>query len=51
MGKDGKSTNSEPDVRKGLDDARKIKDIRQPLKEDADRRRIDGYNPGDTSRK
>ncbi|MCP4675403.1 MAG: hypothetical protein GY854_07845 [Deltaproteobacteria bacterium] len=41
----------EPDVRKGLDDIRKLPDIKRELKEDADRRKIDGYNPSDLWRK
>jgi len=40
-------TNREPDIEKGLDDAKKIKDLKKELKDDADRRRIDGFNPGD----
>jgi hypothetical protein len=48
MGKDsGKSTNWESDIRKGMEDARNIKDKKKSIKEDADRRKIDGYNPGD----
>jgi len=42
--------NWEPDVRKGMDKMRNIKDVKQRLKDDADRRKIDGYNPGDVGR-
>ena len=45
MGKD--QVNWEPDIRKGMDIAKDIKDLNQDLKDDADRRKIDGYNPGD----
>ncbi len=40
-------TNWEPDIEKGLDDAKKIKDLKKELKDDADTRKIDGSNPGD----
>jgi len=52
MSKDSnKNVNWEPDVRKGLDDLQNIKDINQKLKDDADRRKIDGFNPGDVRQK
>lgn len=41
--------NWEPDVRKGMDTLRNIKDLNQQLKDDADRRKIDGFNPGDVT--
>ncbi len=50
MGK-GRDINWEPDVRKGLDEAKNIKDLKESLKEDADRRKIDGFNPGDVGKK
>jgi hypothetical protein len=37
----------EPDIKKSLDKANKIKDVNKELKNDADRRKIDGFNPGD----
>ena len=43
----GKNQNWEPDIRKGIDEARKIKEIKQKIKDDADRRKIDGFNPND----
>ena len=45
MGKE--QINWEPDINKGLDIAKNIKDLNQELKDDADRRKIDGFNPGD----
>ena len=52
MGKESaKNVNWEPDVRKGLDDLKNIKDINQSIKDDADRRKIDGFNPGDVGEK
>lgn len=44
------NTNWEPDIRKGLDTANKIKNINEQLKSDADNRKIGGFNPGDTSK-
>ncbi len=44
-------TNWEPDVKKGLDDMKNIEDINQKLKDDSDRRKIDGFNPGDIVQK
>lgn len=46
-----KNINWEPDVRKGMETVRDIKDIRQSLKDDADRRKIDGFNSGDLEHK
>lgn len=40
-------TNWEPDIKKGMDIAKNIKDLNQQLKDDADRRKIDGFNPSD----
>lgn len=42
-----KETNWEPDIKKGLDISKNIKELNQQLKDDADRRKIDGFNPGD----
>jgi hypothetical protein len=39
--------NWEPDVKKGMDLEKNMKEINEKLKEDADRRKIDGFNPGD----
>ena len=39
--------NWEPDIKKGLDIAKNIKELNQKIKDDADRRKIDGFNPGD----
>lgn len=51
MSKDSaKNVNWEPDVRQGMETLRNIKDIEQGLKDDADRRKIDGFNPGDIGR-
>ena len=48
MSKDSvKNKNWEPDVRKGMEIALNINDIKQGFKDDADRRKIDGFNPGD----
>ena len=44
-------TNWEPDVKKGLEIEKNIKEINQQLKDDADRRKIDGFNPGDVINK
>ncbi len=44
-------TNWEPDVRKGLEDMKNMQDINQKLKDDADHRKIDGFNPGDVGQK
>lgn len=43
----GKDINWEPDVRKGIDTLKNIKVIKDTLKEDSDRRKIDGFNPSD----
>ncbi|MFH1700862.1 MAG: hypothetical protein ABIE07_09775 [Candidatus Zixiibacteriota bacterium] len=43
--------NWETDIKKGLEDAKNIKDIKLPLKQDSDRRKIDGFNPGDVGKK
>ena len=43
-----KNVNWEPDIQKGLDS---IKDIKQGIKDDADRRKIDGFNPSDVGQK
>lgn len=45
--KGGKRTHWEPDVRKGMEIARKIKDIKEKLKKGADKRKINGFNPDD----
>jgi hypothetical protein len=37
----------EPDIKKQLDIAKKINVLNKDLKNDADRRKIDGFNPGD----
>ena len=42
-----KNQNWEPDIRKGLDEAKKIKENKKKIKDDADRRKIDGFNPKD----
>jgi len=48
MGKNSsKWVNWEPDVRKGLNELNRMNETRRILKEDADRRKIDGFNPGD----
>jgi len=48
MAKDSaKNVNWEPDVKKGMETLRNITDVQQGLKDDADRRKIDGFNPGD----
>ena len=39
--------NCEPDIKKGLDIAKNIKDLKKQIKDDADKRKIDGFNPGD----
>jgi hypothetical protein len=46
-----KETHWEPDIRRALDDLDRMKDLKDRLKEDADRRKIGGYNPGDTGQK
>lgn len=45
MGKE--QINWESDIKKGMDKAKKIKDVNKELKDDAVRRQIDGFNPGD----
>ena len=45
--KSTKNVNWEPDVRKGMQIANNNKDIKQQLKDNADRRKIDGFNPED----
>ncbi len=45
MGKE--QINWESDIKKGLDKAKKIKDVNKELKDGADRRKIGGFNPGD----
>jgi hypothetical protein len=47
----GKDIHWEPDVKKGMDDLKHMKERKESLKEDADRRKIDGFNPGDVSKK
>jgi hypothetical protein len=42
-----KNTNWEPDVKKAFNIQKNIKDREQELKNDSDKRKIDGYNPGD----
>ena len=49
MGDKGKQVNWERDVSKGLDEAKNIKDKMRDLDKAADNRKIDGFNPGDTS--
>jgi hypothetical protein len=39
--------NWEPDVKKGMEIQENLKEINEKLKADADRRKIDGFNPGD----
>ena len=52
MGKDrAKNVNWEPDVRKSMEIQSNLKDINQRLKDDADRRKIDGFNAGDVGSK
>ena len=46
-----KNTNWEPDIKKQFELIKNIKDIKETLKEDADRRKIDGFNPSDLLRK
>jgi len=46
-----KNTNWEPDVRKGVDIARNIQDTKRDIKDDADKRKIDGFNPRDVGQK
>ena len=41
--------NWEPDVKKGMDIQKNMKELNEKLKADADRRKIDGFNPGDVS--
>lgn len=45
--KNDKKTNWEPDIKKQFDTIKQIKDIKKILKDDADRRKIDGFNPSD----
>jgi hypothetical protein len=40
-------TNWEPDIKKSFNIGKNIKDLKQQQKDDADRRKIDGFNPGD----
>ena len=47
----GKDINWEPDVKKGIETIKNIKDIKDTLKQDSDRRKIDGFNPSDVSKK
>lgn len=47
----GKDIHWEPDIKKGIDSLKNIKDIKDSLKEDADRRKIDGFNPSDIGKK
>ena len=37
----------EPDIKKGMEIAKNIKDLKHQLKDDADRRKIGGFNPSD----
>ncbi len=39
--------NWEPNIKKSFEIQNNIKDINQKLKDDADKRKIDGFNPGD----
>ncbi|MCJ7783836.1 MAG: hypothetical protein MUP41_07865 [Desulfobacterales bacterium] len=39
--------NWEPDIKKGLDTAKKIKEMKEQIKEASDKRKIDGFNPDD----
>lgn len=49
MSKDrSKNVNWEPDIRKGMDTAKNIKDVQEGLKDAADKRKIDGFNPADS---
>jgi len=51
MAKDkAKNQNWETDVRKGMEQAKKTKQLREQIKEDADKRKIGGFNPGDLMR-
>ena len=50
MGKE-KDINWEPDIRKGIETIKTIKDSKDSLKQDADRRKIDGFNPSDVGKK
>ena len=45
MAKD--KVNWEPDVKKEMDIQNNMKEINEQLKADADRRKIDGFNPSD----
>ena len=37
--------NWEPDIKKSIEIAKNIKDLNQQIKDDADRRKIDGFSP------
>lgn len=37
----------EPDIRKGMEELKNIKDIKKKVKKNADKRAIDGYNSVD----
>ena len=41
--------NCAPDIKKGMDDAKNIKDRNKGFKDDADRRQRDGCNLGDVT--
>lgn len=49
MGKE--QQNWEPDVKKAKEMAENIKDLNKKLKDDADKRKIDGFNPNDLLKK